>query len=354
MRIDKERMFAMSRKIYKERTKESKGTPVIEVSGVEIYKNSFWQKIVSVAAAIALVTGGVAGGWAMLKKSKTLDASVTDNSNSTPVTENNTTTTTTDNIEPPEKSGKNSPLIDSDYTIDDHVKVYNPILDKEEDVLVRHCIVSIDPFNMDNSDRVDRYDILPCNAAKLSEYFKNFEWKETSDEERYNHTSYNLVECSYIFDDEYTENTPELRVSFYDYGLVDVYYRPNVNTEDIHRYYDIGQENTDKIINYVLAEYELVKSNKNPDKFIELLDYSHTDVHKSYVKMDKYANLSYTDEQKLEKAILSEKWTECDETGWDSYDEDDGSTYSIYLIQFYNDYIDKEYRKCAGFRGRCY
>ena len=30
-------------------------------------------------------------------------------------------------------------------------------------------------------EAVNRYDILPCNAAKLSEYFKNFEWKETSD-----------------------------------------------------------------------------------------------------------------------------------------------------------------------------
>ena len=70
---DKERMFAMSRKIYKERTKESKETPVIEVSGVEIYKKSFWHKIVSVAAAIVLVAGGVAGGWAMLKKSNTLN-----------------------------------------------------------------------------------------------------------------------------------------------------------------------------------------------------------------------------------------------------------------------------------------
>ena len=68
---DKERMFAMSRKIYKERTKESNETPAMVVSGVEIYKKPLWQKIVSAAAVIALVAGGAAGGLAMLKRNQT-------------------------------------------------------------------------------------------------------------------------------------------------------------------------------------------------------------------------------------------------------------------------------------------
>ena len=68
---DKERMFAMSRKIYNERTKESNETPAMVVSGVEIYKKPLWQKIVSAAAVIALVAGGAAGGLAMLQKSRT-------------------------------------------------------------------------------------------------------------------------------------------------------------------------------------------------------------------------------------------------------------------------------------------
>lgn len=77
---DRERMFAMSRKIYNERTKESKEAPVIEVSGVEIYKRPLWHKIVSAAAVIALIAGGTTGGMAMLKKNRSLNASVPDNS----------------------------------------------------------------------------------------------------------------------------------------------------------------------------------------------------------------------------------------------------------------------------------
>ena len=333
---DKERMFAMSRKIYKERTKESKETPVIEVSGVEIYKKSFWHKIVSVAAAIVLVAGGVAGGWAMLKKSNTLNTSVTEDSNLTSVTDNNTTTAT-NNMEPTEKSGKDSPLVDSDYAINDHVKVYNPILDKEEDVLVNHCYVSMDPFNMDD---YDKYDLIFCNAAKLSEYFKEFEWKETSGEERYSHSSYNLIQCSYTLGDEYTESTPNLGILFYDYGLVGVVYRPNAQDEIIHKCYDIGRENIDKIFNYVLTEYELVKSNESPDKLLKLLDYSFTDANISSVYKSNQTRLSYIDTQKLDKAISSEKWTESNNAQWAIYDEDDGSAYSIYTILFTNEFMD--------------
>ena len=64
---DKERMFAMSRKIYNERTEESKEAPVIEVSGVEIYKRPLWHKIVSAAASLALVAGLGTGGYILAR-----------------------------------------------------------------------------------------------------------------------------------------------------------------------------------------------------------------------------------------------------------------------------------------------
>ena len=84
---DKERMFAMSRKIYNERTEESKESPAIEVSGVEIYKRPLWHKIVSAAAVIALIAGGTAGGWAMLHKSRFLVAHVDNEGTLPPVTD---------------------------------------------------------------------------------------------------------------------------------------------------------------------------------------------------------------------------------------------------------------------------
>ena len=67
---EKERMFAMSRKIYKERTKESNNinTETLEVSGVEKYRKPIWQKFVAAAAALALTAGAVTGGVLLFRK----------------------------------------------------------------------------------------------------------------------------------------------------------------------------------------------------------------------------------------------------------------------------------------------
>ncbi|WP_303788783.1 PASTA domain-containing protein [Ruminococcus flavefaciens] len=58
-----ERMFKLSRKTYNERTNESKEAHAVEVSGVEQYKKPIWHKIVSAAAALALVAGLGTGGY---------------------------------------------------------------------------------------------------------------------------------------------------------------------------------------------------------------------------------------------------------------------------------------------------
>lgn len=68
---EKERMFAISRKIYKERTNESNDTDSIQVSGVERYKKPVWQKIVAAAAVLTLTAGAVTGGALMLKRGHT-------------------------------------------------------------------------------------------------------------------------------------------------------------------------------------------------------------------------------------------------------------------------------------------
>ena len=62
-----ERMFAMSRKIYNERTKESNNKDNIEVSGVERYRKPVWQKFTAVAAALVLTGGVIAGGMYFMK-----------------------------------------------------------------------------------------------------------------------------------------------------------------------------------------------------------------------------------------------------------------------------------------------
>ena len=69
---EKERMFKLSQKIYNERTNESNEAHAVEVSGVEQYKKPIWHKIVSAAAALALVAGLGAGGY-MLARNKGAD-----------------------------------------------------------------------------------------------------------------------------------------------------------------------------------------------------------------------------------------------------------------------------------------
>ncbi|WP_303826130.1 PASTA domain-containing protein [Ruminococcus flavefaciens] len=65
-----ERMFKLSRKIYNERTNESNEAHAVEVSGVEQYKKPIWHKIVSAAAALALVAGLGTGGYMLLRHEK--------------------------------------------------------------------------------------------------------------------------------------------------------------------------------------------------------------------------------------------------------------------------------------------
>ncbi|MGN0617214.1 PASTA domain-containing protein [Ruminococcus flavefaciens] len=67
---EKERMFKLSQKIYNERTNESNEAHVDEVSGVEQYKKPIWHKIVSAAAALALVAGLGAGAYMLLRPAK--------------------------------------------------------------------------------------------------------------------------------------------------------------------------------------------------------------------------------------------------------------------------------------------
>ncbi|WP_303838770.1 PASTA domain-containing protein [Ruminococcus flavefaciens] len=66
---EKERMFKLSQKIYSEKTNEISEAPAEVVSGVEQYKKPIWHKIVSAAAALALVAGLGTGGYLLARRS---------------------------------------------------------------------------------------------------------------------------------------------------------------------------------------------------------------------------------------------------------------------------------------------
>ena len=74
---EKERMFAMSRKIYNERTKESEYKNDMEVSGVDVYRKPAWHKFAAAAAALVIGAGAIAGG-VMLKKNNNSKPPVVD------------------------------------------------------------------------------------------------------------------------------------------------------------------------------------------------------------------------------------------------------------------------------------
>lgn len=66
---EKERMFKLSQKIYSEKTNEISEAHAEVVSGVEQYKKPIWHKIVSAAAALALVAGLGTGGYLLARRS---------------------------------------------------------------------------------------------------------------------------------------------------------------------------------------------------------------------------------------------------------------------------------------------
>lgn len=89
---EKERMFAMSRRIYNKRTEESNNTENIEVTGVERYKKPILQRIMSIAAALVLVAGIGTGGALMLKHRSAAPQ--------TEVPQNQTTASSTEAVSP--------------------------------------------------------------------------------------------------------------------------------------------------------------------------------------------------------------------------------------------------------------
>lgn len=67
---EKERLYAMSTKKYKSDVNEKKA---IEVSGVERYRKSAWQKMLSAVAALVVAAGAVGGGVLLLGKGGGVD-----------------------------------------------------------------------------------------------------------------------------------------------------------------------------------------------------------------------------------------------------------------------------------------
>jgi hypothetical protein len=75
---EKEKIFSMSERKFKERSTPIEKTTEQTVSGVEVYSRPKWQRSLSVAAAAALVIGGLGGGAYAYKQFRHSELAMTD------------------------------------------------------------------------------------------------------------------------------------------------------------------------------------------------------------------------------------------------------------------------------------
>lgn len=75
---EKEKIFSMSERKFKDRSGITEKTTEQTVSGVEVYSRPKWQKFVSIAAAAALVVGGLGGGAYAYKQFRHSELAMTD------------------------------------------------------------------------------------------------------------------------------------------------------------------------------------------------------------------------------------------------------------------------------------
>ncbi len=75
---EKEKIFSMSERKFKERSTPIEKTTEQTVSGVEVYSRPKWQRFLSVAAAAALVIGGLGGGAYAYKQFRHSELAMTD------------------------------------------------------------------------------------------------------------------------------------------------------------------------------------------------------------------------------------------------------------------------------------
>ncbi|SEH42409.1 hypothetical protein SAMN02910265_00601 [Ruminococcus flavefaciens] len=75
---EKEKIFSMSERKFKDRSNQTEKTTEQVVSGVEVYSRPKWQRFLSVAAAAALVIGGLGGGALAYNHFRNSESAMTD------------------------------------------------------------------------------------------------------------------------------------------------------------------------------------------------------------------------------------------------------------------------------------
>jgi hypothetical protein len=75
---EKEKIFSMSERKFKNRSGNITRNEEQTVSGVEVYKRPMWQRFLSIAAAFAIVVGGAAGGTFAFRKFRNGQSAVTE------------------------------------------------------------------------------------------------------------------------------------------------------------------------------------------------------------------------------------------------------------------------------------
>ena len=168
---EKERIFNMSERKFNDKIKNISNADEQSVSGVEIYRKPKWQRFVSIAAALTIVTGGITGGVYALRHLKDTHSVTT-----TILVDEDDIETTTE--EPTQVS--NCPF---------DLAAHNFYLaDPESKTRIEINLNSSENENIESEDECipsSRFHLIggnvisPEKRQKLAEFFNNWNWEES-------------------------------------------------------------------------------------------------------------------------------------------------------------------------------
>ncbi len=254
----KERMFDISRKIYNEKTNTNARSNGIEVSGVEQYRKTVWQKFVAAAAALVLTAGAVSGGAWLIRNRKNVHTISTENETTLPTEENTATEATTENVTtlPTE-----SVTVSEADTSNDKISFYTPIT---------NSFIECDPchffFQLHNSKDDTNMFFNNKNNAQWLKFMNSFNYEELP-------SDYDIIDCMINYNGNtlniaytpYDESDDPYYIIIYENGIVSY----SIDNKNIY-YYQTDEENTRKLFDMANKELNYICDNLSPDLFFKL------------------------------------------------------------------------------------
>ncbi|MCR5600865.1 MAG: hypothetical protein K6G33_09030 [Ruminococcus sp.] len=251
----KERMFDISRKIYNEKTNTNARSNGIEVSGVEQYRKTVWQKFVAAAAALVLTAGAVSGGAWLIRNRKNVHTISTENETTLPTEENTATEATTENVTTlPTES------VTVSETENEPHSFYDPITDS-----FIECDLSCFSFNLYNY-KDDTHTDFNNRYPQWINLLNSFDYEELPSDydiiDRMINYNGNTLNIAYT---PYDESDDPYYIIIYENGIVS-------NSKDNNNiyYYQISEENAKKLIDMAETESKKMYDNLSPDLFLKL------------------------------------------------------------------------------------